>query len=698
MRNTSQRRLTLLACLDDLNAVRTAYPAALEGVILAHDPDVHIALRAEGVAHITPWDLFNADDYATVRDYLQRVLAAWDAFGRIPYGGLDLLRMAWYRHVSALSRMAWATCVIRRCLERIPASEVCVFDDETGHALDQPVEHRQMPVFHGLARGIAEQAGICVRALARGPSNRFHDSCAARAVKPQVRTGKDNWAVHIEPRLAWTIGASSHNPLAATTMTSPCSYPQSGESEFEFSRDDPGRAIPGGAADWPLKGDYILFHANGSDLKRQDRLIESLRKDGRYEVAQLYRYADATTIESVLQAGRRLWCESHFLEILERPAPFDFDPSQAHARFRSEAALLPPDLKSIFCNPRAAFHFDFLFGEYAHKLRRHVDVWQAFFRRSRPALLVANYHAPIVDVAVACGVPTLVLTHGLMLFGDTSWYTSLPACSIGAISRTHADRLAQCAIPAARLHVTGDPGVSEMMAEARESRTCADSSRDGSTLRMRLRVPADGRLVLLVTSDLGSPAKLTRLPMTNFNEAVDAIELMSGIIERNPDWRFVLRPHPRYDHPGAYDRLIQTLSDERRPHLVGGETKLGELMLAVDVIVVMNVMTSAMMELSMWGKPVVLLASAMPWYDAEQWGTRDWRHAASIAELEAMLSRMLRTADGRRDGESQTMRGLKSFFSGEPCDPIEATKEVIWTIARDGHPTGPVKESAHAHG
>ncbi len=42
---------------------------------------------------------------------------------------------------------------------------------------------------------------------------------------------------------------------------------------------------------------------------------------------------------------------------------------------------------------------------------------------------------------------------------------------------------------------------------------------------------------------------------------------------------------------------------------------------AVDAIVICNILTSAILEASLWGKPVFVQSQSMIWYRAAEWAT-----------------------------------------------------------------------------
>ncbi len=148
---------------------------------------------------------------------------------------------------------------------------------------------------------------------------------------------------------------------------------------------------------------------------------------------------------------------------------------------------------------------------------------------------------------------------------------------------------------------------------------------------------------------------------------------------RHPDWRFVVRPHPRYDHAGLY-KLINCGLPREQHFIVDGADTLESAVQAVDVVVICNILTSAILEASLWGKPVYVLSQSMIWYRAAEWATERWPHVRSISELERELEEVFTEQDRYAERVSQTTAAAKEYSKGAPTRAIPACLKLIYSM------------------
>ncbi len=104
--------LTIAVNEDDVRCLEQLCPEALQGVVLAFDPDPHLALCDRGIKPSTPWDVVQHTDRAELERFDAQVWQFWSSHASVLYRGIDLLVMAQQRHRSCFSRLAWAACVI----------------------------------------------------------------------------------------------------------------------------------------------------------------------------------------------------------------------------------------------------------------------------------------------------------------------------------------------------------------------------------------------------------------------------------------------------------------------------------------------------------------------------------------------------------------------------------------------------------
>jgi hypothetical protein len=262
------------------------------------------------------------------------------------------------------------------------------------------------------------------------------------------------------------------------------------------------------------------------------------------------------------------------------------------------------------------------------------------------------------------GIPCLGLSHAPMLLGLTEWFQTFPPCTIGAISEKHRDKLMAAGLPGERIEVTGDPQL-DALKQAMSRRGNTATGPAGGDLRQRLGVSSDQRLVLLVTASLGTPSKTDGPPRCDWADAVCCFEWIGQLAKRRPQWRFAVKLHPRYDHPSLYEWVNQALPTHCKLLVLGNEP-LETLVPQVDAVVACNVVTSALMEASLHGRPVMQLSQSMCWYDHHEWGLDRWQHLQSVDELETELEVIFTDPAAYRQRGQWAREALEDFCGGEP--------------------------------
>ncbi len=637
---------------DDLACVEADCPEALSGEVVAFQTEMHLILEERGIRHSTPWTFVSRKDRPELEALEADIWRHWTRHARIEFEGINLLDMAAFRHVAAFARLAWAGFSIRRALERCQPARVYAFDEPPAHGLDQPPGCLKMPLLSGVLRGLAKQAALEVRLISRsGPD------------------GAEGFVDQVAER-----GRRTHVPVETDTA---------------------------------LRGQpFVLFNGNGAELIRQLPLIHEIQQGTGHQVVQLYKDADANHLEQLQQSGHLVWHESQVLD----PGPLpDIERTARSARetFETASRRTTDELGVVFHNPHVACHFDFLFGEYARKMASHVRAWKHFFARHRPAAFVANYHAPIYDVAAAVGIPCLGLPHGSMTQGLSRWFSTLPRRSlVGALSERHRRTLVAAGMAPERLRLTGNPcsdlnhraGINETpepqaSACANRSergspniphrhRTAAPSSRqaieDGSPedLRRQFNLAPNRRIILLCTTSLGMPSHLPHLPLVDWAEAVRDTYDLARLAERHEDWVFLIKQHPRYDHPALYAAVNRTLPPERQFILLPGGP-LVPWAAAADLVCIWNSVTSATVQASFSGTPVVLFSKAMIWYDAEAWGCEAWPHFNDLQQLEAEWERLLDDPSHHEERVRQTRRAALGFLAATADTSVNRCMAVV---------------------
>ncbi len=615
----------------ELRFVQQVAPAALASNVLAFDADVHLELKRIGLAHRTPWDFVRDDEWSAAVEVEQRAWRTWQTLGRLPCDGLDLLQLAAFRHVSWIARLSWAAYALDRVLEETQAQRAITLRYAPAHGLDQPPHVRQFPLLQGILHGLAEQRGLSVQSI---DATRQELNAAAR---PAPRPARD-------PRLAATI--------------------------------DPVAALP--------NRPYILLYGNGAEVERQWPLAAALQASGRLAVLQVCKHAPEVALARFRAAGCFTASEAQLLGD-EVGVTLGDAPARALQRLRMQP---PRDrvMRSIFANPHIRSHFEFLFGFYAERMACLVRAWRRLLSARPPAAVVTSYQCPLLDVACALRIPTLVLPHGLMVIGQPRQFTSLPsAAHIAAISARHADALANHGIADERIHVTGDPWASAVAAHEvdRDPHTIAQT-------RAALGVARQQRVVLLCTGSYGMACKLVALPYVNWPRALRSTAQLASISRGRPEWVFALKCHPRFDYPALYAEINANLPAESRWRDATGQ-RLAALVAASDAVVVVNSLTSALVEASLLKRPVLTYFPGLNWYDPREWACDAWPNFTSPAELQTELERLFSDPRHYADRTAQTRAAAHVFLGDRADESAQRAAECILRLCDRPRPGASIR-------
>ncbi|MCA9244518.1 MAG: hypothetical protein KDA32_11215 [Phycisphaerales bacterium] len=577
----SRRTLIMPHCVEDIGDTLAAAPSAHDRVVLTADPDTSARLTALDIPHLTPFELVNRDERAAYLEYEAGALRFFDAQARVDTGYLNPLAVARYRLTGAHRRLTWMSYLTRRAMQRLRPGRAISFAGECGHGLDQPADVRRLALFEGVLRASADALGVQNVVVRRSSAaGRFVDHVAARNRETALR----------RPDVAGDL-----------------------------------RGRP-----------YVLFQSNGVDLIRQAPLVRATRDALGLPCVQIFSHATAEQLEHVRSLGHIVWNERALCATSDRMPD---EAGRSGLRRFLEAARVEPAASELFTSSHTRSHIDFLFGPYSETVGRALLGWRRFFSEWPPIAVIANYHAPAVDAAVAAGIPTLTLTHGLMMIGQTAWYETLPECDIAALSDRHARTLIETGIDERRIKLIGDPYADAMVRDGSVPDEDPEKHAMRAAARAKLGVEPDKRLVAICTGSLGMPAKTSHAPIADFAAAFRGLGALADLIGRRHEWRFAIKRHPRFDHHEAHDRAFARLPERLRP-INADQVSLADLSLAADAIVVWNVLTSGLVESSFWGRPTYLLDEGLIWHDHALWATDAWPCVSSHRSLEDELTRV----------------------------------------------------------
>lgn len=613
MPNHAPTTLTILLEHRDLLRAREAWPDTDSGRILALDPDLHAKLLAQAVEHLTPWELVGADDWPALRALEAAGREFWEAAASAPYGGLDLFRVAPFRHEEWIARCTWLAFVLERAFSVCKPHRVRIVHQTAGHGLTAPPGVNHYPPLPGLAQFLAERHG-----------------CEFRITEP---------------------AATGH---------------------FSSADESPARAGKLELADLLPAEPYVLFYANHVDLRHQLSLIRELRAKTGLEAVQVFKTVDTATRTELEAAGHRCLHEDQLSAAAAALWPLKSPPGRvremsrtARQRFAIHGGLRPA---ALFDNPWLASHFDFLFGPYLRKMAWNVDLWRGVFELCPPALLIVSDQLPVAAAAERMGVPVLSLPHGLMV-GETNWNSRLTP-TIGALTPWHRELLVKAGVAKERVRVTGSPGLDCVL---EKPPVCATNGNGAGCAQ---------RTILVCTSNFGLLAKLPSLPRMNWKCGLELMQELMELPGRHPDWRLVIKAHPRFDHAQAY-RLLAGASDCSQRVQVVTEEPLDELTANADAVVFPNPLTSSLIETSRFGRPTYLLRGAMIEYDAGAWALDGWAHCGNVAELEAVLERDFSDPAYYERAAGQTRAALAGFLGNDRRSAAECMVEMAVASANE---------------
>ncbi len=616
--------LTILVDEQDLACIEACRPRALEGTVLVFELDLHLALLDRGLPHLTPWDLVDRSDWPAIRQFRQELWQFWLAHAQVRFEGIDVLGMALYRHAAWVSVLAWAAWVARAAIRRVRPAELITFEEPVGHGLTPPLGCNKMPTLFMLARGIAEQESVRVNLIRR-----------------EEQSGRPPWC-----------DAMAKN------------------SDQKLDAVDPAELMRGRSV--------VLFAGSGADLVRQLPLIRELEGDGRFTPVQVYRAASESQVAEIRRAGHVVWHDSQLTQTAPRIERFDFV-EEGRKAFEQACRQCPPQLVCVLRNPHLRPHFDFLFGRYSRTLAQHALSWTHVFSRFRPRAVVVNHGTPLADVAVHMGIPGIALSHGMSQTANPELMTYMRGFHIGAISPEHRNRLLRYGMAEQYVHLTGDPRVDEILGEI-ESLSGQDAERVRRETRSRLGLEENHRAILLATGRMALHAHAGELPYVDWADALRCMDELTQVAARHPDWRWLIRPHPRFDQPRLYDRFNARVP-ERLQMIAGGKHSLDELVLAGDAVVVFNAVTSALVESSFHARPAMVLEASIRWSNPDDSGMSQWPHVSSVAKLEQLLESIFTDSSRYEQSTWQTAEALKDYLGGEPRRAIPSCIQLIEAMA-----------------
>ena len=316
--------------------------------------------------------------------------------------------------------------------------------------------------------------------------------------------------------------------------------------------------------------------------------------------------------------------------------------------------------RCLWRNPGLRAHRDFLCGAYARAMGQRVSEWRRVLSSGRIAGVVAAYPCPALDVAAELGVAAVLLPHGPMVTAEDGLYDTVPAgVRMGAIGEAHLGRLVARGAARGAVRLTGLP-------------SAAGVTGPSALETARLRD------VLLLTAEPCRPRDAGSLPRVDPRREIAQLAAV-GEAARRRGWRLRLRRHPRYDRSVAFYQqvlgggVVMTADDARPP--------LGEEVRSARVVVTVSGPSSAILEASRFGVPVVVGTGSWDFASPDAWGVAAWPIAADSEALERMLTDAVEDDGCAARLAEQTLRAVRAFDGKRDDSATEITRLISEAVA-----------------
>lgn len=391
-----------------------------------------------------------------------------------------------------------------------------------------------------------------------------------------------------------------------------------------------------------VRGSHVVAVGNGPELPM---LALATRDAGAVLVAKALSASDLARLEAGDRA--RLCDEASYFEAMgvrepaARPPVFD-------ARALADALATGGD--PLFTSGALDNHLRFLAGAYAPAMARLADLWRAAMRTGRIEGVVSAYHAPVVDIAACSGVPRLVFPHCPMMTGWDEYHRPFPpGTSFGAVGAAHAAQL-RAQRPDAAVELTGAPGA-----------PCTSASGDDTHPS---HAHAQPPTILVPVHDGDASAHLGAMPRARWDREIATLRTLAAHASARA-WRLVLRPHPRYHRPEASYRRELGEAFDWRPAACEA---FDEAVRAARAVVCPSPITSATLDASPHGRPVILCAHTTGTRPLAHYALSAWPSVASEQELTGTLDRVMIDDDAHAALTRQTREALAAY-RGRDADP-----------------------------
>jgi len=300
------------------------------------------------------------------------------------------------------------------------------------------------------------------------------------------------------------------------------------------------------------------------------------------------------------------------------------------------------------------------------------DLYSSLLDTIRPSLVVLGHDAftlgrTLVRAARRKGIPTAALIHGG--FAHSAGFRGLvgDADYLMVWGKEDMRWLTKYSVSRDRLRAVGSLRYDQQYRVALSEGVERNSEPSQKEARRALRLPVEKSVILYLTAStnagMAQPIANPAIHRATWRELV-------AFAARSPEFTFVIKPHPSYDHFEFYRHLRKHCP---RNLVLLENADLETAILASNVAVMVNYATTAALEATLLNIPVTFLQTAI--YQAA--GREDTlpEHAVirtgSVTELESVIKRLLSDDQYRKEIAIRSLNALTEVLGDNTTPALD---------------------------
>jgi hypothetical protein len=345
----------------------------------------------------------------------------------------------------------------------------------------------------------------------------------------------------------------------------------------------------------------------------------------------------------------------------------------AWQRFCTASAHYIGPYAAILGNPELRYQFRRLWREMKVAVRL-VDSFQLLIDQLRPDIVISAYDCftrerLLVRTARACGIRTAAFIHGCFSPPALMKLRLSEADTIFHWGQSDGDGLRDTGAAESRLVPVGSIRYHDDWVRYRQGgrRDLAQQA----AARTELQLPPDQKTVLLLTAPVCyGLIGVNAHPAVHYQDWKALIDLA----RRRPDLTFVHRTHPSYDHFSFYLALA---ADAPSNYHLSWHVPIEPFLAAADVAVLVNYVTSAVLDAVFARLPIVFLCSAIPESWLHQLSVQAMQSTRSVQELERLIDRLCSDEDFRNGAQERADILLNETLGDPARRPTERLADAL---------------------